>query len=134
MTIRNTTNRSNRPKRVPVSGRRDILTVEGKDPSYVYRWVNDVEGRIDMFKDGGYEVVTHDVKVGEKDVDSSKGTGSVVTKNVGAGTTAVLMRIKKEWYEEDQKAKQDEVNRSEEDMRRELNKRDDGRYGSVKIS
>lgn len=39
----------NRPSRVPVSGRRDVMTVADQDPNFVYRWVNDVGNRIDQF-------------------------------------------------------------------------------------
>lgn len=101
--------RQARPERIPVNGTRDILTVSGRDPNYEYRWVLDQPGRIDKFKQAGYEVVTDDLKVGQKAVDSSdKKLGSAITTSRG-GQTLVLMRVLKEWYEEDQKAKQDKV-------------------------
>ena len=39
-----------RPKRTPI-GSRNVLTVSGKDPDFVYRIVNDVGDRIAMFQE-----------------------------------------------------------------------------------
>ena len=122
--------RAERPKRVPVGGPRNILTVAQKDPNYVYRWVNDVPGRIAAFKEGGYEVVTSDNEVGDKTVDRGSKLGSAITKSVGGQITAVLMRIPKEWYDEDQEAKQKEVDTLEATMRDQSQR---GDYGSVKV-
>lgn len=122
-----------RPTRVPVSGNRDILTVSGKDPNYVYRWVNDVDGRLDKFNQAGYEPVLHDdlIKIGMRTVDASSQLGSVVTKKVGLGVTAVLMRILKEYYDEDQLTKQNAIDELEAQMREQPNR--EGFYGSVEI-
>lgn len=120
-----------RPSRIPVSGSRDILTVAGKDPSYVYRWVNDTDGRIARFRAAGYEFVEHEVGVGQRTTDSAKGVEKGWSKDVGQGITAYLMRIKREWFEEDQAAKQANVDRSEESLFRQLNKGGDGSYGKV---
>ena len=89
-----------RPKRVPV-GTRNVLTVKVRDPAYEYRFVNDLEDRIQMFKEGGWEVVTEDSQIGDKSVSDSSQISSAQTKAVGNGITAVLMRIRKEWYDED---------------------------------
>lgn len=125
-----------RPTRTPVSGARNILTVVGKDPNYVYRWVNDNNAgmRIQMFKDGGWEVVSKDtdIKVGDKVVDQGSVVGSVTTRYVGQGTTAVLMRIPKEWYEEDQAKKQEELDALDAAMRDEGSA--PGNYGSITIA
>ena len=123
-----------RKSRVPVSGNRDILTISNQEAGYVYRWVNDSPGRIEMFKQGGWELVTHNTEVGDRTADTSRGTDSLVTKAVGNDITAYAMRIKKEWYDEDQAAKQAEVDRSEESMKRKLNSREDAGYGNVTIS
>ena len=122
--------KTERPKRVPVGGPRNILTVAQKDPNYVYRWVNDVPGRIAAFKEGGYEVVTSDNEVGDKTVDRGSKLGSAITKSVGGQITAVLMRIPREWYDEDQAAKQKEVDILEATMRDQSQR---GDYGSVKV-
>lgn len=113
-----TTKRVERKDRIPVSGARDILTLKNKDPNYEYRWVLDVPGRLDRYRDGGWEVVTEDLEVGQKTVDKETKIGSAVTKRSGA-TMLVAMRIPKEWYDEDQAAKQEKVDFLEDSMREE---------------
>lgn len=120
-----------RAERIPVSGPRDILAVREQDPNYVYRWVNDVDNRVDRFKAGGYEVVTApNVRVGDKQVDSGSQLGSAVTKAVGGKIMAILMRIPKEWFDEDQQAKMEEVDAKERAMRAESQ----ADYGTLKIT
>lgn len=125
-------------KRIPVSGNRDVLTVNGKEPGFVYRWVNDTGTRLRKFQDAGYEFVQHEAEVGDRVVDSSKGTDSVTSKAVGAdkatGTimNAYLMRIPSEYYEEDQAAKQQEIDAKEASMKSEA--KQTGRYGNIDIS
>jgi len=127
------TRAKNRPKRIPVGGPRNILTVDGKDPNFKYSWVNDRDGMIERFKAGGYEVVTHKVEVGDPTADTGKGTSSAVSRDVGHGTTAYLMRIRKDWHEEDMAAKHARIDASEEDMKRTLNSGTNGQYGKVEI-
>jgi len=115
--------------RVPVGGARNILTVATKDPNYEYRWVLDTPGRIEAFKEGGYEVVTKDTEVGDSTVDRAHKLGSAVTLVRGA-STLVLMRIPKEWYDEDQKMKQEEIDALEATMK----SPSAADYGSVGIS
>jgi len=119
-----------RPTRVPVSGPRDLLTVADRDPNYVYRWVNDTPGRVERFKTGGYECVEDAGEIGQSTVDRGSRLGSVVTRSVGGAVTAVLMRISREWYDEDQAAKMDEIDRLEESMRQEALQ---DRYGTLTI-
>lgn len=121
-----------RPTRVPVDGRRDIMTVSGKDDGYVYRWVNDIEDNIDRFKRGWYEFVTHSVRVGAEEINQN-GDGSPIKKYVGQQTYAYLMRIRKEYYEEDQRNFNERIDESEADLFRELNDGSDGKYGSVSM-
>ncbi len=127
----------NRPsrenKRIPVSGRRDIMTVNGKDDGFEYRWVNDSDDRISRFQRGGWEFAPDEVVVGQRTADTSTDSSSITSKSVGKGTTAYLMRIKKEWYEEDQTAKAKQINEYEEDLKRTLNSGKDGTYGKVEI-
>ena len=105
-----------RTKRVPVGGPRNILTVANKDPNYVYRFVLDTPGRLEAFKEGGYEVVTKDMEVGDSAVDKGSQLGSAVTYVKGT-QTLVLMRILREWYDEDQAAKQEEIDALEATMK-----------------
>ena len=125
--------KADRPKRTPINGRRSILSVKGKDPNYEYRIVNDVDTRIADFKERGYELVTDQgVTVGDKRVAIPTQEGSPVMVSVGQGTKAYLMRIKKEWYQEDQQEKQRQVNLTESQITAETQK--DGNYGSIKIN
>ena len=119
-----------RAKRTPVGGTRDILTVNGKSPDHVYRWVKDSPGRIQRFRDGGYEVVTEDLEVGQNTVDRSSKVGSAITKHGGGLDTLVLMRIPKEWYDEDQAAKQADIDALEATMK----SGSSADYGKVEIS
>lgn len=121
-----------RKKRVPVSGTgRNILTVENLDPAYHYRWVNDKDGRIDQFLAGWWEFVRHDVDVGDRSSEKADSPDSMVTHKVGNGVTAYLMRIKKEYFEEDKAAKAKHVEQIEESMFRNMNDEDEGSYGKV---
>ena len=115
------------------TGTRNILTVKGKDPNYEYRIVNDVEDRITQFQEAGYEVVqSESVDVGDKRAASGTSIGSAKTLSVGQGTKAYVMRIKKEWYEEDQRAKQGQIAATESAIKDPtLN---GGDYGSTKLS
>jgi hypothetical protein len=120
-------------KRVPI-GYRNLLTVEGKEEDFEYRWVNDEDGRPERFEEVGYERVTHDVRVGDSVAGRASQLGSVVSRPVGGGKQAVLMRIPKEWYDEDQKAKQKRVEQSENAMKRNIPKNQptaDGDYGDA---
>ena len=121
--------------RVPVSGNKDILTVKGKDDGFVYRWVNDTdEGRIQTFKDAGYETVdAPDIETGGTDVKEATTLGKTVTKNVGQGTTAVLMKIDRKWYKEDQDAKAKVVRSKVESLNEHIEGLS-GKHGSINIS
>jgi hypothetical protein len=121
---------SGRVKRTPVSGR-NRLTVQGKDPNYVYRIVNDEEDRIARFQEGGYELLQDEaVKVGDKRANQTSSEGSVKQLSVGGGKKAFVMRIRKDWYEEDQKAKAAQVDAIEATTKK---KALDGRYGTLTI-
>lgn len=111
--------RVTRETRIPVNGARDILTVKDKDPNFEYRWVIDRPGRLENFRQAGYEVVTDNNEVGQKAVDSQTKLGSAITTTRG-GVTLVLMRIPKEWYDEDQLAKQEKVDLQEQAMQEDL--------------
>jgi hypothetical protein len=111
-----------RPKRIPVGGARDIITVRDKDPNYVYRWVFDDPrrpGRIQRFQDGGYELVQDDNEIGQKTVDRGSKVGSTISRP-DSGGMLVLMRILKEWYDEDQAAKQKAIDATEGSMLQEI--------------
>lgn len=116
---------SGRTRRTSLT-RRNRLSVQDKDPNYHYRIVNDVDDRVSQFIENGYEVVN--TKVGDKRVDQSAGLGSVPAFSVGQGTKAVVMRIKKEWYEEDRQAANAVVDATEQTMYQDVKKASD--YGT----
>lgn len=120
-----------RVRRTPI-GRRNVLTVEGKDPNFVYRIVNDTGDRVNEFKAAGYELVAKDsIRVGDKRIGVPGAVGSDAGVHVGQGMNAYVMRIPKEFYEEDQAEKQAHVNATEEATRE---KALDGTYGKLEIS
>lgn len=111
---------------------RNVLTVAGKDPNYVYRIVNDSGDRINEFLDAGYELVDEDsVKVGDKRVNKASAEGTKSQISVGQGQKAFVMRIRKEWYDEDQAIKQQRVDQLEATIKE---KALDGTYGKLEIS
>ncbi len=116
--------------RAQITGRRNKLTVVGKEPDFEYRIVNDTDSRILELQERGYEVVTHTAEVGDKRVGVPKKEGSPVEISVGGGKKAYLMRIKKEWYDEDQAAKQADIDATEQALKSTSN----SDYGKVEIS
>lgn len=123
---------SARTKRTPVSGR-NVLTVDGKEDGYIYRVVNAEGDRIEMFKDAGWELVpSADVRVGDRRVDRVTAEGSFAQVSVGQGMKAFVMRIKKEWYDEDQQVKAKRVDALEESMKKQA--LSEGNYGKIEIS
>ena len=103
-----------RVKRTPI-GQRNKLAVKDQDPNYHYRVVNDVMDRVEQFKEQGYEVVP-ETKVGDKRVDNPTNLGSASGISVGNGVKAVVMRQRKDWYDEDQAAKQKTIDDLEATM------------------
>jgi len=114
--LRPASERADRPRRTPISGKRNILTVRGKEPGFEYRIAKDSPGRIDELMEAGYEIVTHSAEVGDKRVGTPTSEGSPVKVSLGRGETGYLMRQKKEWYDEDQAAKEAEIKAREESM------------------
>lgn len=120
-----------RPKRIPVSSR-NRLEVIGKDANFVYRIVNDVDDRIERFQQAGYELVdVNEARLSSQRVGAGTPEGTKAAMPVGMGTTGYLMKIPKEWYEEDQRAKQAQIDMSEESIKK---PNIDGAYGDIKIS
>lgn len=103
-----------------------------KDPNYVYRFVNDSGSRIHNFQAAGYEFVQDtDLTVGDSRVFDPNDLGSNKRVISNDGTTSYLMRIKKEFYDEDQAAKAAQNDETEKAMKRDATQ---DRYGSLKIS
>lgn len=117
-----------RPTRKSV-GVRSRLGVTNKDPNFEYRIVTDKDGRVDQFREAGWELATGDETVGVSRLSQPSAEGSVKQVHVGNGDKGVLMKIRKDWYEEDQQAKAEFVNEKENAT---LNHREDGQYGSIR--
>lgn len=112
---------SARPTRTPL-GQRNRLAVRNKEKGYHYRIVNtnlekDPE-RVQAFIDAGWEVVPAAAvgPVGDARVDNPTALGSASSLSVGQGTKAVVMRIKEDWYKDDQAEKMRQLNESEATM------------------
>lgn len=126
---------NSRPKRIPLNeANRDKLVVPGLDnENYMYRWVNDVEGRLAAFLAAWWEFVDQTgAPVGDGGVEQSEGVSSKYVKGVGHATTAHLMRIPKEFWLEDQESKERNLKEQEAEIKRNI--RSIGDYGKVDIS
>lgn len=114
-------------KRVPFGAHRSNLTVGlKKDPNYMYRWFNDINDRIQRSLDAGYVFVERSEipGAGDKDVaPANADLGSRVSKLAGKDEfgnpyNAYLMKINKDMYFADQRAKQAEIKETEEALLR----------------
>ena len=74
--------------------------------------------RVDNLRKRGY-IYDNEAEVSEGGVEASS-IGNVQSKPAGHGTTAVLMKQRKEFNEEDKRHKADEVDRREAGMKREI--------------
>ena len=100
-------------ERVPFGAHRTKLQVPAIE-GYKLRWINDVDGRPDRAIEGGYEFVMKDevpkaIGQGNLHQDNSDMNGRVsrvVSKGKTTPIRAYLMKIRQEWYDEDQVAKE----------------------------
>lgn len=102
-----------RPQRVPLH-KQKVLRAQSRE-GYVNRWVNVEEDRIDRFKKAGWSPVVgkDNLDVDAIAHDTNRDANNTVMKHVGAGKQAILMEIPKEYYDEDQAAKQRRVDEIE---------------------
>lgn len=135
--------RETRPERTPMGGTRQKLSVANQDPNYVYRWVKDVKdgARINQALEAGYEFVQREEvgDVGEGDVNTgNRDLNSYVSQHGGVENDKsfrlYLMRIKKKWYDEDQKAKQVELDEVDDQLQRGTRFGVENQYGGVKFT
>ena len=116
-TIRKEVDRPVRKSRKAFGSAQSKLSVPYLIPGYHLHWVNDIPGRIAEAEENDYEFVTYEeVKMSARVATASGGTlGSNVSRLVGKqedGITplfAYLMKIRQEWYDEDQKLNQQKV-------------------------
>ena len=126
-------NRSERPKRTPIHGTRDILSVKGLLPGRHYLWVNDDGGNVDRHLGARYAFTEHDVIVGDKKINAASQVGGRISIAAGNGVTAYLMWCTDEDYQEELDLLHAEVDERERSMKEALNSKNDGRYGQVDI-
>ncbi len=120
------------PQRASINGVRQRLTVRNQDPNYVYRIVNDIDDRVQSLLDIGYEIDTA-TKVGDKRAGApTSAPGTPTTVSLGQGDKGVVMRIKKELYEERQAAKAEVVREREEALQNPTQNGAD--YGKVRLT
>lgn len=120
-----------RPRRTSVNGTRSILGLTGKEPGFEYRIVNDEGDRVAQFQGMGYEIVSDaNLRVGDRRVANPTAEGSPVQVSVGGGVSGYVMRIKSEWYAEDQAAKAAQIDEQE----KALQARSESDYGKLQIS
>jgi len=122
-----------KPKRVSLADQRNVLThPEANDPNYMYRVVVDYKskpGRVTKFKNAGYVHVLSGENMGEDAAGKPSKIGAKVMVPTGNGETGYLMKIPKEYYDEDQKVKQDRIDELERSMKDEKSQ---DFYGKVK--
>ena len=119
------TKKTTRPKRTPL-GSRNRLSFGDQDPNFTYRVINDQDDRLLQAQEAGYEFVTGDQPLGDKRAAEGGKIDSRISKPVGNGVRGFLMRIPKEYYEEDQNAKMAKVDETEKALKPDARK---GEYG-----
>lgn len=116
-------------RRIPLGADRDVLWVDGQEPTKKYAWINDYN--VDDMKASGFE----HVPVGAVRVSDAKHyggqMGDVICKGVGAGVTAYLMCIDRELYEQDMRAIEARADMQEEGIYREA--KSGGLVGELKF-
>jgi len=137
--VREMASRSHK-KRVPV-GTKNVLDLP-QIPGHRTRWINDVKDgmRMRAFKDAGYEFVMQgEVDTSGLTIQAGADTpiGTPISKQVGGGIKAYLMKQREDYYQEDQRAKQREIDALEQSLRRKRttpqNATQNGQYGEVTI-
>lgn len=124
--------KSARVARKPLTQRGPQAIAGDKDKDFVYRFVNDTGSRVANFQAAGYELVTSDdLTVGDNRVLDASDLGSAKRVVSNDGTTSYLMKIKKEWYDEDQATKAAQLAEQEAAMKQEAVA---GMYGKLNIT
>lgn len=128
---------ASRPTRIPMSGSRKRMHVDADlFPGYHIAWINDQKDLIYRAKRALYEnVLTSEIPGwGSSDVDAADSASSLVSMKVDNDTTAYLMKLPMEYWEQDQAEKQKLNEARTADMKKELNSGEDGTYGNVDFS
>jgi hypothetical protein len=100
-----------RRERVSIIEQSRIMSIPNKDDSYVYRLVTDENEKIEQKLKAGYEIVDksgEDLSIDGRLQDPSW-RQSAASQSVGGGLIGYLMRIPREWYEEDKAKKRERL-------------------------
>lgn len=109
-----------RKERNSITGTKTKLSLTGEEPGFHYAWIND--DFVGTAEDAGYAYVTHAIKVGNRHIDVSELQGHKISRNVGGGVIAHLMRVPQEFFDEDMAEEQRvKVDASEERIKTEIN-------------
>jgi hypothetical protein len=125
-----------RPDRIPIGVPLSKLNVIGKNPDFHYRWVHDEDERgtrIHRHELAGFTFANpDDLVVSERMIKNNVDLGKIVRVPSGKdGRYLYLMQIRRDWYIKDQKAKQIELDKVEEQMKRRLERPDgEGQYNA----
>lgn len=122
-------------KRIPLGSQGPLyIAKKYKNPNYKERVVNDKPGRVDAFQNAGWEmvcVIGENQIVGDPHCGKAGKVGTPVRIHTGGGEYGYLMRIKREWYDEDQNVKIKRNKETEIGLTRQ--EEVEGRYGKVEI-
>lgn len=94
-----------RRRRIPLIHQRNLIEIENPDPAYVYYRANDEGDNIFRRLRAGWVIVDrsgNEIEIDEKMQDSSW-KQKAFCQHVGDGVMAYMMKIPREFYEEDQR-------------------------------
>jgi hypothetical protein len=114
------------------------MSIPNEDKSYVYRLVNDENEKIEKHLAAGYEIVDkegNDLSIDGRLQDPSW-RQSAASQSVGLGTIGYLMRIPREWHEEDRAKKQRALDEKSKALKQKAipGINSDNVYGEISIS
>lgn len=96
-------------KRVPFGTPRTRLSLNTQLEGFHYRWINDLPGRLSQAQEGGYSFVEPS-EVGKEPTENNRVFELVGLQKDGVNPLhAYLMKIPQEWYLEDDKVKQSQL-------------------------
>lgn len=121
-------------ERVPLHQSRDRIKTRGLDlANFHYKFIdiNEAEN-VQKHKEAGFDFVAADGSiVGEKVVDSSTGTSTLVTIPGGQGKLLALMCLPREYYIADQESEEQERLAVEQGLVKDINSTADSRFGNI---
>ena len=125
--------RPQRAIRKPLHQRGPLSIMGDKDPNFAYRFVNDTGARLANYQAAGWEIVTNEgLEVGDSRAKDASDLDSAKRVTGDNGTVSFLMKIKKEYYEEDRAAKQAQAEQQEKALKTETSQKAD--YGKLQIT